>query len=55
MLKIVDIAGHLMYQQQLSLEDGRAHFIKPALAVGVYRLFLTTERGNFSQKLSLDY
>ncbi|MGI4833757.1 MAG: PA14 domain-containing protein [Janthinobacterium lividum] len=54
-LKIVDIAGHLVYQQSLLLEDGQPHFVKPALAVGIYRLFLTTERGTFSQKLSLDY
>ena len=55
MLKIVDIAGHLAYQQSLPLDAGQPHFIKPGLAVGIYRLFLTTARGNFSQKLSLDY
>jgi len=55
LLKIIDIAGHLVYQQTLLLDGGQPQFIKPGLAVGIYRLFLTTERGNFSQKLSLDY
>ncbi|NML66835.1 hypothetical protein HHL22_16640 [Hymenobacter sp. RP-2-7] len=54
-LKIVDIAGHLVFQQSLNLEDGQPHFIKPGLAVGIYRLFLSTERGTYSRKLSLDY
>jgi len=54
-LMIVDIAGHLAYRQWLALNDGQPHHIKPMLAVGIYRLFITTEIGQFSQKISLGF
>ena len=54
-LMIVDIAGHLAYRQWLALNDGQSHHIKPELAVGIYRLFITTEIGRYSQKLSIGY
>ena len=52
-LKIVDITGHLAYWNRLTLNDGQPHYIEPGLAIGVYRLFITTEVGQFTQKVSL--
>jgi hypothetical protein len=54
-LMIVDIAGHLAYRQLLALSDGQPHHIKPDLAVGIYRVFIKTELGQFSQKISLGF
>ena len=50
---LVDITGHLAYRQQLPLYDGQPHYINPGLAIGAYRLFITTDIGLFSRKISL--
>ena len=52
-LKIVDSTGHLSYWQRLPLNDGQPHYIEPGLAIGIYRLFITTEVGQYTQKVSL--
>lgn len=52
-LMLVDIVGHLAYRQRLALNDGQPHYIEPGLAIGIYRLFIATDIGLFSQKISL--
>jgi len=53
LLKLLDMSGRQVYQQEVSLANGSLQKIEPGMATGVYMLKLTTSAGTFSQKISL--
>jgi hypothetical protein len=53
LLKLLDMSGRQVYQQEVSLANGSLQKIEPGMATGVYMLKLTTNAGTFSRKVSL--
>jgi hypothetical protein len=53
LLKLIDMSGRQVYQQEISLQNGSLQKIEPGMSTGVYMLKLTTSAGTFSQKISL--
>jgi hypothetical protein len=53
LLKLLDMSGRQVYQQEISLANGSLQKIEPGMSTGIYMLKLTTSAGTFSQKISL--
>jgi hypothetical protein len=53
LLKLLDMSGRQVYQQEVSLTNGSLQKIEPGMSTGVYMLKLTTSAGTFSRKISL--
>ncbi|WP_382311730.1 T9SS type A sorting domain-containing protein [Hymenobacter bucti] len=53
LLKLIDMSGRQVYQQEVSLANGSLQKIEPGMSTGIYMLKLTTSAGTFSQKISL--
>ncbi|TVT41756.1 T9SS type A sorting domain-containing protein [Hymenobacter setariae] len=53
LLKLLDMSGRQVYQQEVSLANGSLQMIEPGMSTGIYMLKLTTSAGTFSRKISL--
>jgi hypothetical protein len=53
LLKLIDMSGRQVYQQEISLSNGSLQRIEPGMSTGMYMLKLTTSSGTFSRKISL--
>jgi hypothetical protein len=53
LLKLLDMSGRQVYQQEVSLANGSLQKIEPGMSTGIYMLKLTTSAGTFSRKISL--
>jgi hypothetical protein len=53
LLKLLDMSGRQVYQQEVSLANGSLQKIEPGMSTGIYMLKLTTSSGTFSRKISL--
>jgi hypothetical protein len=53
LLKLLDMSGRQVYQQEVSLANGSLQKIEPGMSTGIYMLKLATSSGTFSRKISL--
>ncbi|RYE89272.1 MAG: T9SS type A sorting domain-containing protein, partial [Cytophagaceae bacterium] len=53
LLKLLDMSGRQVYQEEISLANGALQKIEPGMSTGLYMLKLTTSAGTFSRKISL--
>jgi hypothetical protein len=53
LLKLIDMSGRQVYQEEVSLANGSLQKIEPGMSTGVYMLQLTTTAGTYSRKISL--